>query len=89
MAEVDGQRRAAGLTQEAFAPLVKMTQGHYSKLLSGKANPGPRAVSNMREWLGRRAAVPPAPGDREAEMRRLAAEIAMQCMRLTDLAVSS
>lgn len=89
MEEVDGQRRAAGLTQEAFAPLVHMTQGHYSKLLAGKAHPGPKAVTNLREWLSGRAAVPPTPSEREAEMRHLAADIAMQCMRLTELAARS
>ena len=89
MAKVDGQRRVAGLTQEALASLVGMTQGHYSKLLAGKAQPGPKALSNLRRWLSTRASFPPTPGEREAEMRRLAAEIAMQCMRLTELAARS
>lgn len=86
MAEVDGQRRAAGLSQEAFAPILGMTQGHYSKLVSGKVEPGPKAVASIRRWLEGRSAVPASPTGREAEMRRLAAEIAMQCMRLTELA---
>lgn len=72
-----------------FAPLVGMTQGHYSKLVSGKVEPGPKAIANLLRWLEGRAAVPPALDEREAEMRRIAAEIAMQCMRLTELAARS
>ena len=86
-AEVEGQRRAAGLTQEAIASFVGMSQGHYSKLVSGKVEPGPKAIANLHRWLSGRVTIPPSPDKREAEMRRLAAEIAMQCMRLTDLAV--
>jgi transcriptional regulator with XRE-family HTH domain len=89
MREVDVQRRAAGLTQEAFAPLVGMTQGHYSKLVSGKVEPGPKATKNLMRWLDGRPAVPPSPDERGAEMRRIAAEITMQCMRLTELAARS
>lgn len=86
MAEADAERRAAGLTQERFASVVGMTQGHYSKLVSGKVEPGPRAIANVRRWLEGRPSVPAAPEERDAEMRRIAAEIAMQCMRLTELA---
>lgn len=89
MAQVDVQRRIAGLTQEAFAALVGMTQGHYSKLTSGKVEPGPKAMANLRRWLDGRSAVPTAPDEREAELRRIAAEISMQCMRLTELAARS
>ena len=89
MAEVDSQRRVAGLTQQAFAPLVGMTQGHYSKLVSGKVAPGPKAITSLRQWLDGRPAALRTPDEREAEMRRIAADIAMQCMRLTELAARS
>lgn len=89
MVEVDGQRRAAGLTQAAFAAVVGMTQGHYSKLVSGRVEPGPKAIANVRRWLDGRLTVPRSQDEREAEMRRIAADIAMQCMRLTELATRS
>lgn len=85
MSEAERQRRAAGLTQAAVATVLGMTQGHYSKLISGKVEPGPKAVASARRWLEGKPSVPPSPDAREAEIRRIAAEIAMQCIRLTEL----
>lgn len=81
-------RAAAGLTQLQLARALGLTQGHYSKLAAGRAPLGRKAEAALRDWLEQQAATPPDADARRAEMRRLADEIRMQCIRLTELAAS-
>ena len=67
---------------------MNVMQGHYSKLASGRVPPCPKAVAALSAWLARQEADPPDSDARRAEMRRLADDIAMQCIRLTALATS-
>lgn len=86
MAAAENARDAASLSQQQLAQVLGLTQGHYSKLAAGKVKPGPKAETSIRRWLNQQAATPPDADARRAEMQRLAAEITMHCMRLTELA---
>ena len=77
---------AAGMTQAAMAAAVGMTQGHYSKLMSGKVVAGRKAIDALAAWLERKAVPTAAPATRQLEMKRLADAIAMQCIELARLA---
>lgn len=84
---VEKARKAAGITQAAMAATVGMTQGHYSKVASGKVPAGRKAVDAFSAWLEHRATPIAASGARQLELKRLATAIAMQCIELARLAV--
>lgn len=82
----EAARKTAGLTQARMAIAVGMTQGHYSKLVAGKVPAGRKALDALSAWLEREGAPAANPQSRQLEMKRLADEIAMQCMKLARLA---
>ncbi len=86
MAAAEARRAVVGLSQERLAELLGMTQGHYSKLVTEKVNPGRKALASIRHWLSQETANPLDDDARRAEIRRLSAEISMQCMKLAELA---
>jgi transcriptional regulator with XRE-family HTH domain len=78
-----------GISQQRFAALLGITQGHYSKVKSGRVPAGPNALAALSGWLDTQDRAAEGPDTRRAEMMRLAEEITMQCIRLTDLAAQS
>lgn len=86
MATAETLRVRADLTQEALAKMLGMTQGHYSKLASGRVQPGSRSRTSITAWIAGQEKAATDPNARHAELKRLAADIVMQCMRLTELA---
>lgn len=88
IATAENARKIAGLSQQQLVKLLGMTQGHYSKVAAGKVKPGVKAEASIRRWVNEQDVTPPdADAARRAEIRRLATEISMQCIRLTELAL--
>lgn len=48
---VEARRHKLGLNQTEAAAALKVTQGHYSKMVSGHVSVGPKSAQSMATWL--------------------------------------
>lgn len=85
LAAVEARRHQDGLTQENVAAGCGITQGHYSKMVSGQVPVGKRAATLLEAWLAE------APGRSQVGAQgglaamRLAASIQRDCRRLASM----
>lgn len=88
MALVEQRRIATGMTRTAVARLCGMSQGHFSKIQSGKAPLAAKARAQLEDWLTK-GGIEPAQSREAAliaEMTSLAGNIRQECDRLVALA---
>ena len=81
---VEARRHRDGVSQSAVAASIGVTQGHYSKIASGKVPVSPNAARAMEAWLSDRSE-PVVGGDASKRMRQLAGAIRRQCIELMHL----
>jgi transcriptional regulator with XRE-family HTH domain len=82
---IESARRRLGKSQSQIAAALKITQGHYSKVVKGQAPLSPALAGRIDEWL--EGNMQPVVLDAGAHrMRELAASIRMQCIELMHLA---
>jgi transcriptional regulator with XRE-family HTH domain len=85
LAAIEVKRTLVGLSQEKLAEQLGMSQGHYSKLVSGRVILGQKSLTRIQRWLEQQPISAPDDDARRAEIRRLADQINMQCMKLVML----
>jgi transcriptional regulator with XRE-family HTH domain len=62
IARLNAEMDSREMNQNALAQLLGISQGHLSKILSGKIRPGRRTSARMRELLDARSVAGPASG---------------------------
>ncbi len=83
--EIERIRLAARISQAEISLTLGVTQGHYSKVINGKAELSSKLQERMQAWIS-------AQGDAGHEtttarrMKQLAVSIRQQCMELMHLA---
>lgn len=85
VALVEERRKERGLTQAEVAAACHMTQGHYSKLVRRRIDPGRRSTEALGRWLRGQGGTPP-PAAAAPGLEALAAAIRDQCADLVRLA---
>jgi len=83
--EIERIRLAARISQAEVSLVLGVTQGHYSKVINGKAELSLKLHERMQEWINSQANT----GHETATARRmkqLAISIRQQCMELMHLA---
>ena len=59
VARLNAEMDSRGINQDALADLLGISQGHLSKILSGKVRPGRRTSARVRELLDARSDAAP------------------------------
>jgi transcriptional regulator with XRE-family HTH domain len=78
---VEARRRLLKTTQQVLAEQLGMTQGHYSKLVRGRAPLGGAAEVQLKRWLAR---AHPAPRRRAKEIERLTGLVTLHSSALNE-----
>ncbi|WP_121904509.1 helix-turn-helix transcriptional regulator [Sphingomonas sp. PP-CE-3A-406] len=83
--EIERIRLAARISQAEISLALGVTQGHYSKVINGKAELSSKLQERMQAWIGAQdnAGHETTTARR---MRQLAVSIRQQCMELMHLA---
>lgn len=87
-AQVEEVRAAERLSQAQIARILGVTQGHYSKVVTGRAPLTEKLRARMDDWLRTRGLVASTEAHVALRMQELAASIRRECielMHLTDL----
>lgn len=62
VARLNAEMDSRGINQDALADMLGISQGHLSKILSGKTRPGRRTAARARELLDAKALAASASG---------------------------
>lgn len=82
---LEDARAAARLSQAAMAKIIGVTQGHYSKVITGKVPLTEGLRDRMNAWLAAHPS-PAGSADVPLRMQELAASIRRECIELMHLA---
>ncbi|WP_030540852.1 helix-turn-helix transcriptional regulator [Sphingobium sp. DC-2] len=82
--EIERVRLAARISQTEISQILGVTQGHYSKVINGKADLSRKLEERMRSWIGAQDAG--AETSTSRRIKQLAVSIRQQCMELMHLA---
>jgi hypothetical protein len=85
LVSIELARRQRLLRQADLAKTLSVTQGHYSKVISGSVPLSGKLETRMKEWLGPDPAAAGTP-DRARRMKELTGSIHAQCLELFQLA---
>ena len=81
---VDEARRAKRMSQLDIAKLLGISQGHYSKVFSGRAPLSAKLTGRMEAWLGS-SGQEPIGSNASRRINQLAMSIRRECMELMHL----
>ncbi len=83
--DVERIRLAARILQAEISLILGVTQGHYSKVINGKAELSTKLQERMQDWISTRDEVG-SETTTARRMKHLAVSIRQQCMELMHLA---
>lgn len=81
---IDTARKERRIRQSELADALKVTQGHYSKVVAGLVPLSSKLEERMRAWLAQVEAVE-IKSDRAHRVRQIAETIRAQCAELISL----